>query len=117
MLDEASMARRAAHKKDGWTQWTESEARRALAEHAASGMSAAEFCRARGYSTQRLRYWSARLPQAPSASFVLVALPAASSGRIEIASGEVVLRVREDLDVEHVARLAVALAAERARRC
>lgn len=51
-------------------------------------------------------------------SFVPVALPAAPSGeRIEIACGEVVVRVRESLDVEHVARIAVALSAERARRC
>lgn len=46
-----------------------------------------------------------------------VTLPATSGARIEIACGEVVLRVREDLDVERVAQLAVALAAERARRC
>lgn len=112
------VARRTAGEKAGWKQWTESEARRALAEFAASGMSAAEFCGARGYSTQRLRYWATRLPQAARpVAFVPVTLPVASDARIEISCGEVVLRVREDLNVEHVARLAVALVAERSRRC
>lgn len=101
----------------GWKQWTEAEARRALAEHAASGMSAAKFCQTKGYSTQRLRHWAKRLAPARAMSFVPVALPAPSPGRIEIACDDVVIRVRENLNVAHVARIAVALSAERARRC
>lgn len=51
-------------------------------------------------------------------SFVPVPLPVApKTERIEIACDEVVIRVRESLDVAHVARIAVALSAERARRC
>lgn len=110
------MGRRATAR--GWKRWTEAEGRSALAEHAASGMSAAKFCRTKGYSTQRLRYWAQRLPAPRAVSFVPVPLAAAPSGeRIEIACDEVVIRVRETLDVAHVARIAVALSVERARRC
>ena len=101
----------------GWKQWKEPEARRALMEWRRSGLSAAAFCAREGYSETRLRYWSARLaaPQAeplPTVSFVPVALGATQRARyIEIERGGVVLRVREDLDVEQVARLVTALGA------
>lgn len=113
---------RSSEARRGTHHWTESEARSALAEHAASGLSALTFCRSKGYSTQRLQYWAKRLGPARSVSFVPVELPAAPRrdgchDRIEIACGDVVIRVREDLDVAHVARIAVAVSSERARRC
>ena len=104
----------------GWQQWTETEARAALKEHAASGVSADAFARSKGHSTQRLRYWKKRLTTTGLVPFVAVPLPVStrSSGRahIEIDWADVVVRVREDLDVEHLARIAYALAG-RNRRC
>lgn len=121
---------RASDPRRGWQQWTESDARAALAEHARSGKSAAEFCRINGYSTQRLRFWAKRLSRASTVSFVSVELarpPSTRSssalsgssprGHVEMVCDGVVVRVREDLDVEHVARIAIALVQERARRC
>jgi hypothetical protein len=45
-----------------------------------------------------------------------VAAPTVSPPTIEIVSGGITLRVREDLDVEHVARIVAALASG-ARGC
>src|ERR1700736_3993543 len=89
----------------GWRQWTEDEARAALAELARSGESMAEFARSRGFSTQRVRYWRKRLGAIRAvAAFVPVRLPVAApttvaAAAIEIVSGGVTVRVREDLDV------------------
>jgi hypothetical protein len=100
--------------KDGtrrWRQWTEQEAREALEELASSGESTASFARGKGVSTQRLAYWRKRLGRVAVPAFVAVELPTGSSRTcIEIAAAGVVVRVREDLDVEHVARLAEAIA-------
>jgi hypothetical protein len=101
----------------GWKQWKEPEARRALCAWRLSGLSVAAFCAREGYSETRLRYWSVRLgeqqaEQSTMVSFVPVALgDARRTGHIEIERSGVVLRVREDLDVEYVARLVAALAA------
>lgn len=101
-----------------WTRWTEAEARAALASLAASGESELAFARQNGISRQRLRYWRGRLGRAAATpAFVAVALPP-SAGRaptIEIQVGEVLVRVRENLAVEHVARLVRALV--RAEAC
>lgn len=100
-----------------WTQWKEPEAREVLAAWARSGLSAAAFCAREGYSGSRLRYWSERLGgrparPTPSVSFVPVTLADSAGARhIELEHHGVVVRVREDLDVLHVARLAAALAA------
>lgn len=100
-----------------WKQWKESDARTALASWRRSGLSEAAFCAREGYSQTRLRYWSARLGEAPQSepspvSFVPVALDGIRNARqIEIERAGVVVRVREDLDVAHVARLVAALAA------
>jgi hypothetical protein len=112
---------RTAEKRGGWHQWTEDEARSALAELARSGESVAVFAHSRGFSTQRVRYWKKRLGESPAvAAFVPVrwpvAAPTVSPPTIEIVSGGITLRVREDLDVEHVARIVAALAS-RARGC
>lgn len=120
------MAARAKRRdaRRGWQQWSESEARAALKEHATSGMSAEAFARSKGFSTQRLRYWKARLTRTDAVSFVSVRLPSVAKSpattapdRIEVVCDAVVLRVREDFDVEHLARIAVALSEARARRC
>lgn len=100
-----------------WTQWKEPEAREALAAWARSGLSSSAFCASEGYSDSRLRYWSQRLGKRPAAprpavSFVPVTLADSAVARhIELERDGVVVRVREDLDVTHVARLAAALAA------
>lgn len=93
-----------------WRQWTEQQARAALDELAASGESAAVFARRKGVSVQRVAYWRKRLASPAGAKFVAVALPAATSPSwIEIAAAGVVVRVREELGVEHVARLVEAI--------
>lgn len=100
-----------------WKQWKEAEAREALASWQRSGLSAAAFCAREGYSETRLRYWQDRLEAPPrsqssSVSFVPVALgDVRRVQQMEIERGGVVVRVREDLDVAHVARLVAALAA------
>jgi transposase-like protein len=94
----------------GWRQWSESEAREALAELASSGESAASFARRRGISTQRLAYWKKRLASGTAPKFVAVALAPATSPRwIEISAGGVVVRVPEPLDEDRVARLVEAI--------
>ena len=94
----------------GWRQWGADEAREALAELAAGGESAVSFARRRGISTQKLAYWKKRLAIAAEPRFVAVALPTAPSAAwIEIAAAGVVVRVREDLDIDHVARLVEAI--------
>jgi len=98
----------------GWTRWTEDEARAVLAEHRQSGLSAAAFARRSGFLVTRLAYWQKRLgdSQSTSVQFVSVPLTASSGARssIEIEHEGVIVRVREDLDVAHVARLVRALA-------
>lgn len=111
-----------AARRSGWHQWTEDEARAALAELSRSGESEAAFARARGFSTQRIRYWKKRLGTTTAVpAFVPVRLSALTTAAtrpptIEIISRDVTVRVREDLDVEHVARIVEALAG-RGREC
>lgn len=101
----------------GWKQWKESEAREALASWRRSSLSAAAYCSREGYSVARLRYWSERLqdvaPPIPApVSFVPIKVSDIRGARqLEIEHAGVVVRVREDLDVGHVARLVAALAA------
>jgi transposase-like protein len=99
-----------------WRHWTEQEARAALAELAQSGLSMARFAQGTGHSIRRLTYWRKRLAETGPMEFVPVALaplarPSASTERphIEIAIEGVAVRVREDLDVEHLARIVEAL--------
>ena len=89
----------------GWRQWTEQDAREALAELARSGESLAAFARRRGVSGERVRYWRKRLADGTPA---FVAIPVGSERhgpRIEITTAEVTLRVREDIDLEHLSTL------------
>jgi transposase-like protein len=100
-----------------WRRWAEEQAREALEELASSGESAAGFARRKGLSPQRIAYWRKRLGSPAKAEFVAVALPAASRASIEISAGGVVVRVREELDVDHVARLVDALARRMGGAC
>lgn len=103
-------------------RWTEETARVTLAERAASTVSDEQFARERGFSPQRLYYWRHRLggsknaARAPEVAFVPVTLQRATrranpSGQpyIEILRNGIIVRVREDLDVSHIARLVDAL--------
>jgi hypothetical protein len=116
-MSESAKRRGSLQRGRGWRQWKEPEARSALSAWRRSGLSAAAFCAREGYSEARLWYWRKRLgaqpaEQSPTVSFVRVPLEgAARGGQIEIECSGVVLRVREGLDVEHVARLVAALVA------
>jgi hypothetical protein len=101
-----------------WRQWTEREARAALDEFAASGERVADFARGKGVSSQRLAYWRKRLAARGATEFVAVALPTVAASRwIEVMAEGVVVRVREDVDVEYVARLVEAIGRRSSGRC
>ncbi|MBX3126224.1 MAG: transposase [Polyangiaceae bacterium] len=97
--------------KRRWRQWSEQEARKAVAELAASGESAAAFSRRTGVSLGRLSYWRQRLDGSSLAlgettDFVAVNLAGVATSRcLEIVAAGVVVRVRDDLDVGRVAHL------------
>ena len=98
-----------------WHHWTETEAAAVLDDFAAAGLTPAEFCTQRGISRGRLTYWRERLSTSSAIAtpaFVAVSLPthARADAHIEITRHGVVLRVREDIDVAHLARLVAALA-------
>lgn len=117
LMSEVANRRGTRRRVRRWKQWKEPEARSALSAWRRSGLSAAAFCAREGYSEARLWYWRKRLggqpaEQSPAVSFVRVPLEgAARGGQIEIECSGVVLRVRENLDAEHVARLVAALVA------
>jgi transposase-like protein len=99
-----------------WRQWTEQDAREALAELARTGESVAEFARRRGVSGERVRYWRKRLADGAPA---FVAIPVGSDWhgpRIEITIAAVTLRVREDVDLEHLGAL-IEVVARHGRGC
>ena len=99
-----------------WQQWTEQDAREALAELTRTGESIAEFARRRGVSGERVRYWRKRLGNGAP---VFVAVPVGSDRqgpRIEITTTAVTLRVREDVDLEHLAAL-IEVVARHGRGC
>ncbi len=109
------MSRRPKTARRRWHQWTEAEAKAVLHDYATSGLTPTEFCSRRGISRGRLAYWRERLsaaPTAPTPAFVEViqSIPSRSDAHIEITRHGVVLRVREDIDVTHLARLVAALA-------
>jgi hypothetical protein len=102
-----------------WRKWSEQEARSMLEELASSGESALGFSKRKGVSAQRIGYWKKRLACLPPVvafkEVSFAALPL-STARIEITVGVVQIRVREDLSVEHLARLVGALALQ-SRTC
>jgi len=109
--------------------WTEEQARAELAELKASGESAATFAQRKGVSRQRLYYWAKRVAptgeppeiRIEETKFVAVrlptSLPAAASAWIELSVGGLVVRIRESLDADHVARLVEAIARRLDGRC
>ena len=99
--------------RGGWRQWREDEAIEELRALARSGMTAAGYARSRGFSVRRLEYWKKRLRRDAPVEFVPVALPAPGGAAFEVVVGDVVVRVRDGLDVEHVARLILAIAGQR----
>jgi transposase-like protein len=117
------MARDVARPAAERAKWGEPEARAALEEWKRSGQTEHAFARQRGFSPQRLRYWRSRL-RAPTAkrtsaappAFVAVAMPVAAreTSKIEIHVGALLVCVREELEVEHLARIVDALARLRA---
>jgi len=109
------MSRRPTPDRRHWHQWTETEATAVLGDFATAGLTPAKFCARRGISRGRLAYWRERLSTGSTAAtpaFVAVTLPISRrpDAHIEIERGGVLLRVREDIDVEHLARLVAALA-------
>lgn len=98
----------------------EQRARRMVDELARSGETDAAFARRKGVSPQWIGRWKKRFAaeSAPAVGFTEVSLStlAVSTARIEIIVGGVQLRVREDLGVEHLARLVAALDSQR-RAC
>jgi hypothetical protein len=109
------MSRRPKTAPRHWHQWTEAHARTVLDDFATAGLSPTEFCARRGISRGRLTYWRERLGEAPPSAtpaFVAITLPTSmrSEARIEIEHRGVLLRVREDLDADHLARIVAALA-------
>jgi|HubBroStandDraft_1064217.scaffolds.fasta_scaffold20878_6 transposase-like protein len=103
-------------ERRGWRQWTEQDAREALAELARSGESLAAFARRRGVSGERVRYWRKRLADGAPA---FVAIPVGSDRqgpRIEVTTAEMTLRVREDIDLEHLSAL-IEVVARHGRGC
>ena len=115
------MGREASAGGRHWKQWREEDARDVLSEHACSGQSLTRFARERGVSLRRLMYWRKRLMEVRAPEFVAVAMPPAHSStrdaRIEVVFDGVSIHVREDLDVEVVARLAVVLSRLRRAGC
>jgi len=109
------MSRRPKTARRRWHHWTESHARTVLDDFATAGLTPTEFCARRGISRGRLTYWRERLREAPPSAtpaFVAVTLPPSvrSEARIEIEHRGVLVRVREDLDTDHLARIVAALA-------
>lgn len=109
-----------AKKVGGWRQWTEEEARVVLGELAQSGVSAAEYARAKGISTHRLAYWRKRLSDTGTPAFVAVTLPSGTAVQreqpIEIVVGGVVVRMAGEVAAERLASIVQALAKE-ASKC
>lgn len=94
-------------------EWSESEAREVIAACDASKLSRRAFCEDRGLTSSRLDYWRKRLAAVtPAPRFVEFspAPPAEAGARVEICVGGVVVRVRESLDVGHLARIVAAFA-------
>lgn len=97
-------------------QWTEHDARAVLDEFAASHESATEFARRKGVSWQRIAYWRKRLAAA-TPGFVSVAMSASVPSarlQIEFLARGVIVRVREDIDVEKLAAIVAVLADDKA---
>jgi len=96
--------------------WSPEEAARVLGRWRSSGVSAAAYAAREGISASRLWYWSKRLSERTSVSFVPVPVPDGSRPEprprervIELQVGGVTVVVGEDLGDERIARLCAAL--------
>lgn len=99
--------------------WTPAEARRALAELKRAGVNGGKLARARGISGQRIGYWKRRFADEAGGamSFVPVSVPVPATSNsvsrsgvdIEIVVDGVVVRVREEIEVERLAQIVGAL--------
>jgi hypothetical protein len=104
------MRKRTSTRERRWSQWTEKEARVALAELAASGESAAAFARRIGVSAGRVAYWQKRMASCDTPDFVPVDIAGVTRSRcLEVVAAWVVVRVREDLDANRLADLVEAI--------
>lgn len=96
--------------------WGEAEGRAALAGLAASGLSRAAFSRATGIAARRLAWWRRRGTAEPAGKIefvpVEVARPAraASDGVMEVAIGDVRIRVGPGFDPDALRRLLAVVA-------
>lgn len=111
MADETERSKDKARGK----RWTAAEARAAIGEWRASGLSAAAFARKKGISAMRLPYWEQRLGASAGGEVSFVAVPLTSTHAVEVEHQGVTVRLRE-LGAEELARLVVAIA-RRARGC
>lgn len=97
--------------------WSSEEAAAVVGRWRSSGLSAGAFAEREGISTSRLWYWSKRLSEPSTVSFVPVTMrdangdagPQRGQAVIELEVSGVTVRVREGLDDERIARLCAAL--------
>jgi hypothetical protein len=99
----------------GWKQWSEEDAERELRALHASGEPMEVFARRRGYSTERLRRWAARLRRAAAPALLpvrVVTLPRGDTAVCEeppvvevVLRGGRLLRVARGFDERQVADL------------
>jgi transposase-like protein len=100
----------------GWRQWSEEDARSALAELSSTRESVTEFARRKGVSVERIRYWRKRLMQHEVPAFMAVPVSDGARAQIEIAVAGLTMRIREDVDLERLSDL-VDIVTRSSRRC
>jgi hypothetical protein len=86
-----------------------------VAEQRASGQTTIEFARRRKLSVHTLRWWSARVPRETEPELKLLPVKIAkldSAGTIEIASGNVIVRLPSSMRAADVVALVRALSLE-----
>ena len=116
------MDERRGQKARGVRQrWGEEQGRAVVREWRESGLSGEAFARRKGITGVRLSYWKKRVGAGNTLAFVAVPMPVSGGGgsvqgQIEIEHRGVMVRVRESLDVEHIARLIAAME-RRGRTC
>jgi hypothetical protein len=104
------MTNRSAKPTAYWTQWTEAEARKALATLANSDLSAVVFARSVGVSPARIAYWRKKLAprqaartQPATTTFIPVQLTnTIKAATVEIRLGSPTLCVPESTSTEGV---------------
>lgn len=96
-------------------RWSEHEMREILREQERSGLSLRAFAEAAEVPYTTLSWWRSRLRREASPRFVPVRVPESAS-RVEIAVGDVVVRVA-DADEAAVARLVRAIAESSRNPC